>query len=418
MLFSLAWQSLWNRRLSVLLTVLTISVSVMLLLGVEKIRVETRNSFTNTISGTDLVVGARSGPIALMLYSVFRMGDATNNIRWESYNKISKHRSVAWTIPLSLGDSHRGHRVIGTNNNYFSHYKYGRSQALRLAQGHQFSGLFDVVLGAKVAKELDYSLGDKLVIAHGMGNTSFAKHDEMPFTVTGILAPTGTPVDNSLHVSLEAIEAVHVDWQSGAKRPGKSTTAEEVLKMKLEPQQITAMLVGLKSKIATFKVQRAINNYSGEPLLAVLPGVALQQMWQMIAVVEQALLAISVLVVVSGVIGMLTVLLASLNERRREMAVLRSVGASPSNIMWLLVLESFAVLLIAELLAVVLVYVGLLIAQPLLADYIGVQITISFLSLGQLQLLSAILVAGTLVGLIPGYRAYRNSLADGLTIRL
>lgn len=418
MLFSLAWQSLWNRRLSVLLTVLTISVSVMLLLGVEKIRVETRNSFTNTISGTDLVVGARSGPIALMLYSVFRMGDATNNIRWESYNKISKHRSVAWTIPLSLGDSHRGHRVIGTNNNYFSHYKYGRSQALRLAQGHQFSGLFDVVLGAKVAKELDYSLGDKLVIAHGMGNTSFAKHDEMPFTVTGILAPTGTPVDNSLHVSLEAIEAVHVDWQSGAKRPGKITTAEEVLKMKLEPQQITAMLVGLKSKIATFKVQRAINNYSGEPLLAVLPGVALQQMWQMIAVVEQALLAISVLVVVSGVIGMLTVLLASLNERRREMAVLRSVGASPSNIMWLLVLESFAVLLIAELLAVVLVYVGLLIAQPLLADYIGVQITISFLSLGQLQLLSAILVAGTLVGLIPGYRAYRNSLADGLTIRL
>ncbi|MBY4676274.1 ABC transporter permease [Marinobacterium arenosum] len=418
MLISLAWHSLWNRRSSVLLTVLAISISVMLLLGVEKVRVEARSSFANTISGTDLVVGARSGQVQLLLYSVFRIGDATNNISWQSYQEIAGHRNVAWTIPLALGDSHRGFRVLGTNQDYFRHYRYGAERQLSFAEGQPFDDLYDVVLGAEVAQKLGYKLGQQLVIAHGMGNTSFAEHKDKPFRVVGILARTGTPVDSTLHVSLEAIEAIHLDWRAGVPIPGAKVDAEKARALDLQPKQITAFMVGLKSKIATFHLQRAINNYRAEPLSAILPGVALQQLWQMIGIAEQALLVISGFVVLTGLIGMLTVLLSSLNERRREMAILRSVGARPWQIIALLTLETTVLTLLGCLVGTLLLYAALLLAQPWIEQLFGLHIAISALSSYQLQLLGLVAVAGILVGVVPGYRAYRNSLADGLTIRL
>lgn len=416
MLLQLAWKSLLNRRATVLLTLFSISLSVLLLLSVEKIRDEARTSFASTLSGTDLIVGARTGQIQLLLYSVFRLGNATNNIGWESYQKIAAHRSVAWTIPIALGDSHRGYSVIGTNTDYFQFYRYGRKQSLAFADGKAFHALHDVVLGARVAEELGYSLGDKIVVAHGMGKTSFAKHEDQPFTVVGILKPTGTPVDQSLHVSLEAIEAIHIGWDAGVRRPGFTPTEAQLAD--LQPEQITAFLVGLKSKTATFRLQRAINNYRGEPLLAILPGVALQQMWQMIGTVEMALLLVSALVVLTGLIGMLTILLSSLNERRREMAVLRSVGARPWQIMALMLLETVMLTLAGCLCGTGLMIVAIELLAPVIQSELGLQISASGFSLWQWQLLGMVMAAGTLAGAIPAWQAYRNALADGLSVRL
>ena len=115
---SLALKSLWSRRGAVLLTVLTIGLSVTLLLGVERIRAEARQGFASTVSGTDLIVGARAGPVSLLLYSVFHIGDPTNDLSWDTYDEIRKWPEVAWTVPLSLGDSHRGHRVVGTTADF------------------------------------------------------------------------------------------------------------------------------------------------------------------------------------------------------------------------------------------------------------------------------------------------------------
>ena len=157
-LLRLTLRSLWNRRASLLLTLLAIALSVSLLLGVEYIRKEAKSSFLSTISGTDLVVGARSGPVQLLLYSVFRIGNATNNIGWQSYQDIAANPLVAWTIPISLGDSHQGFRVLGTNQDYFRHYQYGNKQSLQFAQGQAFSAVFEAVLGAEVAHKLGYKL--------------------------------------------------------------------------------------------------------------------------------------------------------------------------------------------------------------------------------------------------------------------
>ena len=182
---------------------------------------------------------------------------------------------------------------------------------------------------------------------------SFVAHDDKPFRVSGILEKTGTPVDRTVHVSLEAIEAIHVDWQSGARVPGQSVSADEVRTMNLQPKAITAALIGLKSKLATFRLQRAINEYRDEPLSAILPGAALQELWGLVGTAETALQAVSAMVVATALLGMVTMILTTLNERRREMAILRSVGARPRTILGLLMAEAGVLTVIGILLGIV-----------------------------------------------------------------
>lgn len=413
----LAWRSLLNRWVTAVLTILAIAVSVMLLLGVEKVRTGARSSFANTISGTDLIIGARSGDLQLLLYSVFRIGNATNNMTYESYQDIAANDAIDWIVPISLGDSHRSFRVMGTSRDYFERYRYRRDRQLTFADGKPFDDLFDSVLGADVASTLGYKLGDPIVVAHGLGDVSFSEHDDKPFVVAGILEKTGTPVDRTVHVSLEAIEAIHVDWQSGAQIPGQTVSADEVRKMDLTPDAITAAFVGLKSKLSTFKLQRGINEYADEALSAILPGAALQQLWSLIGTAETALGAISIMVVITALLGMVTMVLATLNERRREMAILRSVGARPRTVLGLLVAEAGLLGLLGTFLGVVLLYLALLILRPLVDAAYGLYLDIGWLTARELFSLLAVISIGLLAGLLPALYAYRLSLADGMMVR-
>ncbi len=415
----LALQSLRNRALTAALTVFAIAVSVMLLLGVEKVRTGARQSFADTISGTDLIVGARSGSIQLLLYSVFRIGNATNNVTWKSYQDIAKRPEVAWMVPLSLGDSHRGFRLLGTTSEFFTHYKFRHGQSIAFAAGGPFQDLFDAVVGSDVASAFGYKVGDRIIVSHsGAGTVSFVEHEDKPFRISGILAKTGTPVDRTVLASLEAVEAIHVDWQSGIPMPGQSVSAEEVRKMHLEPKAITAALVGLKSKLSTFKMQRAINEYREEPLSAIIPGATLQELWGLVGTAETALSVISAMVVATALLGMVTSILTTLNERRREMAILRSVGARPSTILGLLATEAGLLTLAGVLLGAVLLYATLLGLAPAIDRAYGLEIGIEPPSARELLTLGAIVAAGFLAGLVPALRAYRLSVADGMTVRI
>ncbi len=414
----LAWRSLVNRRSTAILTVISIAVSVSLLLGIEKIRVDARDSFTNTISGTDLVVGGRSGSIQLLLYSVFRLGQATNNIRWQSYEDIAALPGIRWTVPLSLGDSHRGFRVLGTNLDYFKFYRYGSKKALKFSSGSAFDGILDAVIGSQVAASLNYRVSDEMVINHGLSNSDLNAHQDKLFRVAGILEPTATPVDQTIHISLEGIEAMHLGWQNGVLIPGANTSLQRARKSQLQPKEITAFLIGLENRMTAFKLQRRINEYAADPLLAIFPGIALHELWQLMAVAENALLIISSLVVIASLIGMLAVSLAGLNERRREIAILRSVGAGHWHIIGLLISESILLTLLGMAFGIALVYLLLAILQPVLEASYGIQLTLTLPNQRELAMLSLIFVAGFLVSLIPAYRAYRNSLIDGLSTRI
>jgi putative ABC transport system permease protein len=408
-LFRLATLSLWNRRGTAALTVFAIAVSVMLLLGVQQVRTEARESFANTISGTDLVVGARSSPLNLLLYAVFRVGDATTGLSWETYQKVARHRDVAWTIPLSLGDSHRGFRVLGTSPAYFEHYRYGHRLPLRFTAGGPFSDGEGVVIGAAVARELRYSLGDEVVIAHGLGEVSFAEHDHHPLRLVGILAPTGTPVDRTVHVSLEALDEVH-------RSPAEAAAAAAGIAP--PPTAITAFLVGMKERSTLFVMQQALNTYRGEAVTAVIPGVALTQLWQLVGIADTALLVVSGFVLLAGLLGMLSALLTSLGERRREMAILRSVGARPAQVFGLLASEAAALAASGAIAGLVFLQAGFALLRPWLENRYGVVLPLGPPDAVAWLLLAGVVVAGALIGLVPAWRAYRLSLADGLVIRV
>ncbi len=413
-LLALAFRSAWNRRLTLGLTLTAVCLSVTLLLSIERLRVDARTSFTQAVSGTDLIVGARASPLQLLLYAVFRVGGATQEIGWEAAAAIDRHPAVAWTLPLALGDSHRGFPVLGTPARYFEVFRYGDRQPLVFAAGRPYAGLYEAVLGVEVAERLGYQVGDRITLAHGGGEFA-PEHADKPFTVVGVLARTGTPVDRTVHVSLESIEAIHLDWQGGAPIPGLNIPPELATKFDLTPKTVTAVLVGLKSRAQVFAMQRWVQDYRAEPLMAVLPGVALDQLWDLLAIGERSLLTISALVAGVSLVGLVAVILAGLNERRRELAILRSVGAGPRRVLFLLLLEGAGLTLAACVLGLLLSLALVLAVGPWLAAYSGIHLQLTWPHAAQWAWLGAVFAVGTLASLIPAWRAYRLSLADGLT---
>ena len=417
-LFGLAVQSAWNRRFVLSLVMLSIALSTFLLLGIERIRADVRENFSQSVSGTDLIVGARTGSVQLLLYSVFRIGSATNNIRWSSAQAIAEHKAVAWTVPISLGDSHRGFAVLGTTRGYFEHFRYGDRQSLQVAQGKPFESVFDAVLGAEVAQRLGYGLGTRIVLSHGDGRMASNDHADKPFTVVGILARTGTPVDRSVHIGLDGMEAIHLDWIAGTPLPGMAVPADQVGHYNLTPKKVTAVLVGLKTRAAVFSVQRTIYEFEAEPLMAILPGVALDELWDVVGIGERGLLLMSLLVSLVSLAGLVAVITAGLDQRRRELAILRAVGAGPWHILCLLALEGALVTACG-------VIVGAAVCVALVATLggwaaaqFGVVLHLQAPSSAEWALMGSVLAAGSLASLVPGWRAYRLSLVDGLSPRV
>ena len=420
MLLSLAYRSLKNRKLTSVLTLLSLALSVSLWVGIEHIRVGARESFSNTISQTDLIVGARSGSLQLLLYTVFHMGSPTANVSYESYEKIKNQPAVLWTIPISLGDSHRGYRVVGTNEDFYRQYRYRQDRRIEFEQGRAPADVFDVALGSEVAQRLGYRLGQRIVVTHGITSSQgILDHEDKPFTVVGILRPTRTPVDRSLYVTLEGIEAMHIDWKQGAPPlKGQQVPAERIKKEEIKIEQITAFLLRSKARVQTLGLQRQINTFPEEPLMAVIPGVALSELWNGISYGEQVLKVVALFVVIVGLVGMLMALYTSLNERRREIAILRAVGVGPLKIMFLLVVESGLLTLVGSLLGIGLVYILIVLLQPLVEQQFGLYLPVKTLTATEHLYVAGVVLAGLVVGLIPAWKAYRNALSDGLSVRI
>lgn len=443
-LFRLAAQSAWNRRFVLSLVVLSIALSTLLLLGIARLRDDVRKNFAQSVSGTDLIVGARTGSVQLLLYSVFRIGGATNNIQWSSVQSLARMPGVDWVVPISLGDSHRGFPVVATTGDYFRRFRYGDAQPLALAEGRAFNDapgdpngadgstgsngsngsngsrtlppdLFGVVLGADVAASLGYRIGDRLVLSHGDGALAANDHADKPFHVIGVLARTGTPVDRSLHISLAAMEAIHLDWVAGAPIPGQAVSLDALAGQDLTPHQVTAALVGLKRRTAVFSTQRRVNDFAGEPLMAILPGVALDELWDVVALGERSLTLMSALVAAVSLCGLVAVILAGLNERRRELAILRAVGANPARIFSLLAVEGMLVTVCGVVLGAALCLLLIAGLGPWVQLRFGIGLSAGPPSAAEWPLLGIVIALGWAASLLPGLRAYALSLGDGLS---
>lgn len=416
----LALKSLWNRKLTAFLTITSVALSLALLLSVERTQRSAQEGFTQSVSQVDLLVGARTGPLNLILYTVFNMGNASNNISWESYQDLKKHPTVAWTIPYSLGDGHRGYRVVATDENFYEHYRFRGDKKVEFSEGAPALGIWDVVIGSEVAEKLKYKIGDPVVVAHGVTRgEGIQMHDDKPFRVSGILKPSGTAIDQSLYISLYGMEAIHIDWQTGAApAKGKETPQASITKDDLPIHQITAFFLRTQTRIETLQLQREINNYKDEPLMAIIPGATLSDLWRGLSQIERVLKVISLMVMAVGLASMVSSLLASLNERRREMSILRAIGASPSRITFLLVFESGLITALGVLIGLAIELSGFFILESWLEETFGFYSVGAAITITDFVYMGATLLVGILVGLIPALRATRLALKDGLSVRV
>ena len=421
------YSSLRARLLSTILTTFIVAISLVLLLGVDMVRKGARQGFQNTISQTDLVVGARGGSLQLILYSVFRLGSATQNISFASYQKYANHAAVKWTIPYSLGDSHRGFRVVGTTAAFYEHFRFHEGKSLKFAKGQGAQDLFDIVLGSEVAQKCGYDLGTAVTLTHGVTEgRGIIEHGDKPFRVVGILEATGTPVDRSLYMTLQGLEALHVDWQDGAppirdlsdkKNTEKMMPSKDMQQQKFPIQTITAFLLGAHSRIDTLRLQREINTDAEEPLMAVIPGVALAELWDTMGYAEEILLVVAGFVVLSGLLGVALAIYNSLEARRREMSVLRALGARARDVFLLLVGEAFFVTFSAVILGLFLLYGAIFLSRPFILSRFGVDLPMLPLDADGILICGATIFVGFFAGILPFVKAYKNLLQDGLAVR-
>ena len=412
----LTYKSIKNRKFISLLCVLSITLSVTLFLGIERIRNGAREGFTNTISKTDLIIGAKGGPLQLLLYSVFHIGSAVNNIRMSTYEEIRNNRLVEWSIPISLGDTYKGYRVVATDENFFMQYRFRGDNKVVMETGKIPTETFDVVIGSEIAKKTHLKVGDPIILSHGISSQAFLAHDSTPFRIVGIINATQTPIDTAVYINLYGMEAMHFGWESGVP-DGSQINPDRFKKENIHINQITSFMVKLKSRIAVLKMRREIDQYDKEPIMAIIPALALQEMWQTIGYVEQILFLVSLCVLLVGVLSILISLYTSINERRREMAILRSLGASSKHVFALLIYESSLLVLLGCIMGVASLYGMLIFVRPWLESNFSVYLEVRPLSTTEWLYLAGIFAAGTLAGLIPAIKAYMNSLQDGLTIK-
>ena len=415
-MIKLAVASLRARWLPVLLVLISLTASMVMLLSVDRIQTATKSGFNQSINGVDLLVGPRSGDIELLLYTVFHIGKPTNNITMQTIEALSQRKDIDWVVPIALGDSHRGYRVVATTKEYFDKVKYAVDKPLSFREGSEFSELNQVVLGHQVALELGYKIGSKLFVTHGSGQQLGRQHDDYRFEVSGILEPTGTPIDKGLFVSLEGYELIHLGWQSGRKVFGLDKVDVSSISLdKLKPDTVTAAFVGLKSKVTLFRVARSIAEYPNEALSALVPSIALSELWSIVGMVDQVFKLLSWIVIGISIIGMVTLTLSTLDTRNREMAILRACGASPMFVSGLVLMESLLVGLAAIAFAVGFVMLITYLAQDILLSELGVLAEISLLSSQEAATLLLILGAGLLSSLLPAVMVYKRSLSNGLT---
>ena len=413
MLLRLALKSLRSRAVTTGLTVFSIALSIMLLAGVDSLRNGARAGFAGTVSHTDLVVGARGGDLPLLLSTIFHVGNASNNISWESYQHFAHHPAVAWTIPISMGDSFHGYRVIATDDNLYRHYQYRGGHALHFAQGRAPEALLDAVLGAEVARRLHLATGDKLTLSHGIESHSILKHDNVRFTVTGVLDRTSTPIDDGVYITLLGEEAMHFGWSDGTP-PALGEALPVLDPSSLKVDQITSFLLGAKSRISTLYLQREINTYKPEPLTAIIPAYTLQELWTLLDYADTALSLVSAAVLVVGLLAMVASLYTALNERRREIAILRAVGLHMRQVFFLFVAEAALIAAAGALLGLGALYAILFLLRSKIETLTGLPLMVGGVSQRVELYALGTVVCAALLGALPAWRAYRNSLVDGL----
>ena len=415
-MLSLLLKSMRSRIIPTSLVTISLMASMVLLLSIERIQQGTEEGFNQSISGVDAIIGPRSSSLELVLYTVFHLGRPTNNITTKTINDVKQRSDISWLVPIALGDSHRGYRVIATEPNYFQHIRYGNNQPLTFSKGAPFTELSEATLGSDVAEKLNYSVGSEIQITHGSIESIGSKHDDFSFTVTGVLNKTGTPIDQAIFLDLKGYELLHLGWKSGKKVFSlEDIDLSSLPPDALNPKTVTAAFVGLKSKLTIFNFSKNIREYTEEAISAVIPGIALSELWSIVGLVDKGFKLLSWIIIAISLIAMVTLIIASLDNRKQEMTIYRANGASPKFLAAMVIYESLVIGLVAIIGAIILVTAVTYFATSQLNLALGISPSFKWISLDEIKVFGIILLSGALSSLIPAAMVFRKNLHQALS---
>ena len=402
-LLTLSTQNLRSRPLSTFLSLLLLTLGVSIISLLIMLGGQLRKQFDQNIKGIDMVVGAKGSPLQLILASVYHIDNPTGNIPLSEAETLAGHPLVEMAIPLAYGDNFNGYRILGTDSSLVSHYEG------KMAQGRLWAVSFEATVGARVAERNGLKIGDTFLGSHGLSNANDV-HDAHPFTVVGILEPSGTVLDQLILTAIESVWETHGDYagEEEAEEEGKSEETHE----QEDDREITAMLIGFRSPMGMVMLPRMINGQTS--MQAAVPAIEINRLFGLFSVGIDTLRAIAFLIMVISGISVFISLYNSLRERKYEMALMRTMGGGRGQLLSLLLLEGLLLALVGFLLGICMARLGML-GVDLLAQN---AYHYGFADLGfvreEAYLFGITLGIGILAAALPAWQAARLNISETL----
>lgn len=391
---ALSARYLLARPLSSLLNLLMLALGLAAMTVLLVLAVQLDRAFERDLRGIDVVVGAKGSPLQLILAGVFHLDVPPGNIPWAEAKALAQHPQVEQLIPLSLGDSFRGFRIVGTQPSYLTHY------GAMLAQGQLWQRPLQVVAGSRAARDTGLTVGQQFVGSHGLGGGGHA-HGERPFTVVGVLAPCACVLDRLLLTATESVWAVH-DLAMDLD--------EDDLKALEDERDITIALIRYRTPLAAVTFPRWVNTTT--KLQAAAPALEITRLLHMVSVGTDVLKAFAGVLLCSAGLSVFIALWSAVRERRSDLALLRMLGASPWRVAGLLWFEALWLALAASLLGLVLGHAALGAMGLMLDQAQSVSLSPWAWVPEEAWVPVLALVVATLAALVPAWSAYRVDVAS------
>lgn len=413
-IFKIVWKSIKQRSLASVLTIFSIMLGVALVVSILILKQESQDAFNQTATGYELIVGPKGSSLQLTLNTIYQIGVPIQNIPYDIYMKLKDDKRVKLAIPYVLGDNFKNHRFIGTVSEIFSDFSYQKDKKYQLKEGKFFTKDFEVVIGNETALKTGLKIGDTFSGSHGVenyeGSEGMFEHNEFKFTVTGILEKTFTPIDKVIFTSMNSIWEIHNHEAEEKYKERKDTTHHEYEK------SVTAILVSLKSPVYFDLLRRQINEnkYEGINAQAVIPVFEIKQLFDIIGNINSILIIIAYLVVFVAVISILVSIYNSMNERKRDIAIMRSLGARRNTILNIILTEGFIISFIGGSLGIIASHLLIFLFRDTISNTAGIQISGTAINLFELYILAGTVLLGLVVTIIPALKAYNTDVAGNL----
>ena len=404
-LWHIAWSYLWNRKLTTALTILSVALGVGLISAVLTLREETQRRFEEEGQAFDIVIGAKGNPLQLVLSSVYFLDMPTGNMDIDIFESLKEHEDVVAAFPLGMGDTFSGYRIVGTTRDLMD-FTWGDRTPYALAEGRYFEDLYEAVIGANVARDTGLKLGSTFVGTHGFVDSAYAEvHEDHPYTVVGILERSGSPNDRGIFCSIESVWDVHCG--------GHDHDHDHAHCDHHHDDEITAALVKLASPAIRFEFKDMVNrNYNA---MAAIPIQEIQKLYeQLLGTAKMVLLAIGYLVVAISSLSILIGLYMAILQRKRDLAIMRALGATRGEIFGAVIIEAFWVTLLGIFAGWAVGALVCFVLNQYLVATIGFHVPPIRLTADLVSAYSAVLLMGLIAGILPAWQAYRTDIARDL----